>query len=132
MNYANGILIVTPAPVKVLKVSVQAIRLGKTKKTTQVIVVQFSGALTPGDAKSTSNYTLTTIPASKRQKSQSVALSQAQYNATTNTVTLITRKPLVLNPPIRLTMNASKLLDSYGHPLSGKCVATLSKRRVTF
>jgi hypothetical protein len=132
INYANGILVVTPAPVKVLKVSIQAIRLGKTKKTTQVIVVQFSGALTPGGARSTSSYSLTTIPANKRQKSQPVALSQAQYNATTNTVTLITRKPLVLNPPIRLTMNAARLLDSYGQPLSGKCVATLSKRRVAF
>jgi hypothetical protein len=132
INYANGILVVTPAPVKVLKVSIQAIRLGKTKKTTQVIVVQFSGALNPGDAQSTSNYTLTTIPANKRQKSQPVALSQAQYNATTNTVTLITRKPLVLNPPIRLTMNAARLLDSYGDPLSGNSVATLSKSKVNF
>jgi hypothetical protein len=132
MNYANGILLVTPAPVKVLQVSIQAVRLGKTKRTTEVIVLQFSGALNPRDAQSTSNYTLTTIPASKRQKSHSVKLSRAQYNATTNTVTLITRKPLVLNPPIRLTMNAARLLDSYGHPLSGNSLATLSKRRVTF
>jgi hypothetical protein len=132
INYANGIFLVTPAPVKVLNVSVQPIRLGKTKKKTQVIVVQFSGALNPGDAHSTSNYTLTTIPANKRQKSQSVALSQTQYNASTNTVTLITRKPLVLNPPLRLTLNAARLLDSYSHSLSGNCVATLSKGRVTF
>jgi hypothetical protein len=132
INHANGILVVTPAPVKVLKISVQAIRLGKTKKTTQVIVVQFSGAINPGGAQSISSYTLTTIPASKRQNSQSVALSHAQYNPTTNTVTLITRKPLVLNPPIRLTMNATRLHDSYGNPLSGNCVATLSKSRITF
>jgi hypothetical protein len=132
ISYANGILVVTPAPVKVLKVSVQAIRLGKTKKTTQVILVQFSGALNPGDSQSTSSYTLTTIPASKRQKSHSIALSQAQYNPTTNTVMLITRKPLVLNPPIRLTLNAARLHDSYGNPLSGNSVATLSKRGVTF
>jgi hypothetical protein len=120
INYANGILVVTPAPLKVLNVSIQTIRLGKTKKTTQVIVVQFSGALNPGGAQSISSYTLTTIPANKRQKRQSVALSQAQYNATTNTVTLITRRPLVLNPPIRLTLNAARLHDSYGNPLSGK------------
>jgi hypothetical protein len=132
INYANGILVVTPAPVKILKVSIQAIRLGNTTKTTQVIVVQFSGALNPGDAQSTSNYTLTTIPANKKQRSQSVVLSQVQYNASMNTVTLITRKPLVLNPPIRLTLNPARLLDSYGNPLSGNCVATLSKRRVTF
>ena len=53
-------------------------------------------------------------------------LSQAQYNAATNTVTLITRKPLVLNTPLKLTYN----LDTYGRPLSG--VATLSKRGITF
>jgi hypothetical protein len=123
---------VTPAPVKVLKVSIQAIRLSKTKKTTQAILVQFSGALNPGGDQNTSSYALTIVPASKRQKSESVVLSQAQYNATTNTVTLITRKPLVLNPPLRLTLNAARLLDSYGHPLSGNCLATLSKRRVTF
>jgi hypothetical protein len=132
INYANGILLVTPAPVKVLKVSVQAIRLGKTKQTTQVILVQFSGAMNAGDAQSTSSYSLTTIPTNKRQMSKSVALSKAQYNASTNTVTLITRKPLVLNPPIRLTLNAARLLDSYGDPLSGNCVATLGKRKVTF
>jgi hypothetical protein len=47
-------------------------------------------------------------------------------------VTLIARKPLVFNPPVKLTMNAARLVDSYGEPLSGNCVATLSKRRVTF
>jgi hypothetical protein len=132
INYANGILVVTPAPVRVLKVSIQAIRLGNATKTTQVIVVQFSGALNPGDAQNTRNYTLTTIPANKGQKGQSVALSQARYNAKTNTVTLITRQPLVLNPPIRLTMNPARLLDRYGRPLIGKSVATLSNGRVTF
>ena len=134
INYANGILVVTPAPVpvKVLGVSIQADRLGKTKKTTQVIVLQFSGAVNAGGAGSTSSYSLATIPANKRQKSKSVALSQAQYNAATNTVTLITRKPLVLNPPLRLTLNAGRLLDTLGRPLSGSFVATLSKSRITF
>jgi hypothetical protein len=132
INYANGILVVSPASVKVLKVSVQTIRLGKAKKRTQVILVQFSGAMNPGDAQITSSYSLTTIPAKKRQKSHPAKLSKAQYNASTNTVMLITRKPLVLNPPIKLTLNAARLLDSYGDPLSGNSVATISKRRVTF
>ena len=69
---------------------------------------------------------------SDRQVVRLRVISQAQYNATTNTVTLITRKPLVLNPPLRLTLNAARLHDSYGNPLRGNCVATLSKRRVTF
>jgi hypothetical protein len=132
INYANGLLFVAPAPVRVLRVSIQAVRLGKTKKTTQVIVLQFSGALNPACAQRISNYRLTTIPANKRQKSQSVSLSQAQYNAATNTVTLITRKPLVLNPPLKLTLSAGSLLDFYGHPLTGNCMATLSKGGIVF
>jgi hypothetical protein len=101
-------------------------------KRTQVILVQFSGAMNPGGARSTSSFSLTTIPAEKRQKSHSVKLSKAQYNASTNTVTLMTRKPLVLNPPIKLTLNPARLPDSYGDPQSGNSVATLSKRKITF
>jgi hypothetical protein len=132
INYASGVLVVTPAPVRVLSVSIQAIRMGKSKKKTQVIVLQFSGAVNAAGAQSTSSYRLATVPANKRQKSQSVALSQAPYNAATNTVTLITRKPLVLNPPLRLTVNAGRLLDNLGRPLCGNCVATLSKGQITF
>jgi hypothetical protein len=127
IEYSNGILVVTPAPVKVLKVSVQMVRLGKTKKLTQVIELQFTGALVPGSAESTHSYSLTTIPASKRQRSQTVMLSQARYSIATNTVTLITHRPLVLNPPLKLTYG---LFDTYGRPVGG--VATLSKKRITF
>ena len=52
INYASGVLVVTPAPVEVLSVSIQAIRLGKSKHTTGVIVLQFSGALNAGSAQS--------------------------------------------------------------------------------
>ena len=123
INYANGILVVTPAPVRVLKVSTEAVRLGKTRKTTQVIVLQFTGSLNLGTAQSIREYSLTTIPANKRQKSQVVALSQAQYNAASNTVTLITRKPLVHKPSLKLTYN---LLDAYDHSVSGS--ATIGKK----
>ena len=52
-----------------------------------------------------------------------------------NTVTLVTRSALVLNPPLKLTINAAGLLDSLGRPLDGNhdgqpggnCVVTLSK-----
>ena len=74
INYASGVLVVTPAPVRVLSVSIQAVRLGKTKKTTQVIVLQFSGALNAGSAQSIGNYSLATIPSNKKQKSKAVAL----------------------------------------------------------
>jgi hypothetical protein len=127
INYGNGILVVTPAPVKVLKVSTEAVRVGKTKKTTQVIVLQFTGSLNVDTAQSIWDYSLTTIPANKRQKSQVIALSQARYNAATNTVTLFTRKPLVLNPSLKLTYN---LLDAYNHSVSGS--ATIGKKGVVF
>ena len=139
INYASGVLVVTPAPVRVLSVSIQAVRLGKTKKTTQVIVLQFSGALNAGDAQSIGNYSLATIPSNKKQKSKAVALSQATYNPANNTVRLVTRSPLVLNPPLKLTIYAAGLLDTLGRPLDGNhdgqpggnCVVTLSKKGAT-
>ena len=136
INYANGVLIVTPAPVRVLNVSVQAARLGKTKKTTQVIVLHFSGSLNAADAQNLGNYSLATIPSRKKQKSKPVALFQATYDPANNTVRLVTRKPLVLNPPLKLTINAAGLHDSLGRPLDGdhdgqpggNSTATLTKR----
>ncbi len=137
--YASGVLVVTPAPVRVVSVSIQAVRLGKTKKTTQVIVIQFSGALDPGDAQSLGNYSLATIPSNKKQKSKAVALSQATYNPANNTVRLVTRSALVLNPPLKLTLLAAGLLDSLGRLLDGddngqpggNSVVTLSKGGAT-
>jgi len=139
INYANGVLVVTPAPVRVLSVSVQAVRLGKSKKTTQVIVLQFSGALNAGDAQSIGNYSLATIPSNKKQKSKAVALSQATYNPVNNTVRLVTRSALVLNPPLKLTVYAAGLLDTLGRPLDGNhdgqpggnCMVTISKKGAT-
>ncbi len=119
ITYKNGVLIITPAPVTVLRVSIQAVRLGKAKKTTQVIVLQFSGALAQASADLIRNYSLATIPSGKKQESKPVALSQATYNATNNTVTLVTRNPLVLNPPLKLTVNAGGLLDMLGRPIDG-------------
>jgi len=108
-----------PAPVRVLSVSIQAVRLGKTKKTTQVIMLQFSGALNAGSARGIGNYSLATIPSNKKQKSKPVAISQATYNPANNTVRLVTRSPLVLNPPLKLTLNAVGLLDNLGRALDG-------------
>ena len=87
------------------------------------------------DAQCIGNYTLATILSNKTQKSMAVALSQATYNPVNNTVTLVTRSALVLNPPLKLTINAAGLPDSLGRPLDGNhdgqpggnCVVTLSK-----
>ena len=70
INYASGVLIVTPAPVRILNVSIQAVRLGKTRKTTQVIVLQFSGSLNAADAQSLGNYSLATIPSKQEAEEQ--------------------------------------------------------------
>ena len=53
---------------------------------------------------SSAHYSLATIPSNKKQKSKAVALSQATYNPANNTVRLVTRSALVLNPPLKLTI----------------------------
>ena len=45
-----------------------------------------------------------------------MALASAAYNATGITVTLTTRKTLVLSPPLELTIKAAGLLDALGQP----------------
>jgi hypothetical protein len=138
INYAGGVLVVTPAPVRVLSVSIQAVRLGKTKKTTQVIVLQFSGSLNAGNAQNLGTYSLSTIPSNKKQKSKAVPVSQATYSPANNTVRLVTRSPLALSPPLKLTIGAARLFDDLGRPLDGdhdgqlggSFLATLSKGRI--
>ena len=68
-------------------------------------------------------------------------LSKAVYAATTTglTVTLFTKKPLSLNPPLLLTVKAANLLDALGRQLDGNgsgqpvanFVATFRKKGVT-
>ena len=139
INYASRALVVTPAPVSVLSVSIQSVRLGKSNRKTQVIVLQFSGALNAGDAQWIGTYSLATITSGKKQKSKGVALSQATYEPGINSLRLMTRKPLVLNPSLKFTINAAGLLDSLDRALDGNLdgqpggnfLATLNKRGVT-
>ena len=46
-------------------------------------------------------------------------LSQAIYNSSAFTVTLITRQTLVLSPSLDLTVKAASLLDALGRKLDG-------------
>jgi NHL repeat len=103
------------AQATVTSVSVQKIRTGK--KTTEAIVLQFSEAINSADAQNLASYSLVTMPQSKKPKSKPVALAKASYNSTTFTVTLTTRKALVLSPPLTLTVKAANLLDAQGEPL---------------
>ena len=102
-------------------------------------MLQFSAALNAGSAQTVGTYDLETISSNKKQKSKAVALSRAIYNPADNTVKLVTRSPLVLNPPLKLTIGSARLFDSLGRPLDGdhdgtpggNFAATLSKRGVT-
>ena len=114
---AAGVPTPTP-PATVQQESLEKIKTGK-RKSAEVIVLQFSEALNAGDAQNTGTYSLATVSKTKKQKSKPVALAQASYNATMSTVTLRTRSPLVLNPPIELTIKAVRLLDALGRPLDG-------------
>ncbi len=121
IQYVNGTLAMAPALVTVKGVSVEKMTTGsgKKSKTIEVIVVQFSGALEAAGAQTIANYTLATAPSGK-QKSAPVSLTQAVYNASKFTVTLTPqRQPLVLSPPVKLTISAAGLLDSLGRPIDG-------------
>ena len=118
ITYVSGVLTVNPALATVQSVIIRKIKTRK-HKTSEVIVIQFSEAMNQSSVQNLSNYSLATIPAKKKQKSKAVLIASATYNASAFTVNLTTRKPLVLNPPLKLTINAAGLLDSLGRPLDG-------------
>ena len=102
----------------VLGASVQTVGTGP--HATKVIVLQFSAALNPADAESLISYSLVTLPRTKKPKPKRVALAQATYNPAAFNVTLMTREPLELNPPIQLTVEADRVFDASGkRPLNG-------------
>jgi murein DD-endopeptidase MepM/ murein hydrolase activator NlpD len=132
--------------VPVSPVTLAGVHLAKVKttkhKTATVIVVQFSGVLDPASADNLANFSL--VSAGKGNNfgtrgARSVTLTQATYNASVHTVTLTTRKPLVLTTQMQLRINAAGLSDGQGRPLStsntgqsgGSFTAVLSKRGVT-
>jgi hypothetical protein len=117
VNFVSGQLTVNPALVTVERVSIAKTKV--KKKSVEVIVVKFSGGLNAADAQNINEYSLVTVPTKKKQKAAPVALTSASYTASALTVTLTTRKALVLNPPIKLTITAASLLDALERPLDG-------------
>jgi len=107
-----------PPLATVLSVSVPKVSIGKTKRF-EVIVIHFSEALDSLAAQQLNTFSLVTVPKSKKQKGKTIKLALAGYDSSTSTVTLYARKSFVLNPPIRLTVNAGRLLDAEGRPLDG-------------
>jgi hypothetical protein len=134
IRFVDGTLTLTASPVTVQSVSigsmtVQSVAGGRKARgkhrTIPVIVVQFSGPIDAAAAQDLGNYTLATVPRG-RKRSKPVAISSAIFSASTATVTLVTRKSLVLSPPLQLTISAG------GMGLSeGNVVAILSKSGAT-
>ncbi len=126
IEFIDGTLTVTPAPATVESITIQKVKTGK-HKTTQDIVVQFSEAIAMGIAQDLDNYSLVTVPKSKKQKGKTVSLASASYSTSAFTVTLKTSKPLVLSPPLNLTIEAAGPHDPLGLPLASNVVAKLTK-----
>ena len=127
-------------------VTFAGVHLAKIKqgkhRTVTVIVVQFSGALDAATANTLANFSVVTAGKNKKSGThdeKTVALVRATYNATSHTVTLTPRNPLVLSPSLQLHINAAGLVDVSGLPLTannngrpgGSFTAVLSKRGIT-
>jgi hypothetical protein len=93
-----------------------------------VIVVQFRGVPDPATALNLANYSLVSPGKDRRfgtRDDKPVRLALATYNAVAHSVTLIPRKPLVLNPPLRLRIAGAALTGT-----AGIVTATLSRKGV--
>jgi hypothetical protein len=91
------------------------------KKTANVVVVSFSGALQQAAAQNLSEYHLVTAGKDKKlgtPDDKPARLVSAVYNATAHTVTL-TRGGKLPKQALQLTITASGLLDSQGRPIDG-------------
>jgi hypothetical protein len=103
-----------------------------------VIVWYLSGALNAADTQNLGNYALATVPRGEK-KGKGIALSKATYDAAALTLRPVTRKKLVLNPSLRLTIHVAGLHDVQGQPLDGNhdgqpggdLLATFSQSRVS-
>ncbi len=132
ISYLNGTLAVVNATLAIKRplATVESVKIEKVKTgkhtTKEVIVVQFSEAFDVGVAQNSNNYSLFTIPKSKKQKSKAVPFKSPSYSASALTVTLTTRKVLVLSPPLKLTIVAAGPSDSTGLPLASNVAVKLT------
>jgi RHS repeat-associated protein len=120
-NSPTANLTVTPAPVYVLGLKEQTVKVHRKKL--NVIAIVFSGDLDPGSAQNLSNYQLTT--ASRGRKSgraagKPIPLKSATYDPRTRTVTLTAKKPLSLSQPVRLRIIGSGIRSAWGQALDGQ------------
>jgi hypothetical protein len=110
----------TPEPVIVLGVQWQARMLSK-RKTAEVLVIRFSGALEPSPAQDLGDYHLVALGRGKKhgaRNTKRVALASAIYDPSVHTVTL-TPRGKVPNQAVQLTITAAGVLDAQGRLLDG-------------
>jgi len=125
---------VLPPPVTVTSLSIATVKVGTGKKArkTAGLVLQFSDALNMTQAQSLAPYQLSMPGKDKR-------FGSATYNASTHTVTLITKQAFNKNQLQQLRVKSAFLTDAFGRPLDGNhdgqpggdYVANLSKGKVT-
>ena len=133
----------SPRPVTVVSLTIATVKPGsgkKPKKTTG-LVLHFSGALNPTQAKSLAEFHLLSGKVKKGHTTYSkpMPLSSAIYDPTAHTISLVPKGKLNLAQPEQLRITASLLTDSLGRPIDGNhdgqpggdYVANLSKNKVT-
>jgi hypothetical protein len=117
----NGTLSITPTPpVTVLGIHWQTLKLSK-RKTSKVLVINFSGALDPVTAQTLGDYRLATIVTAKKCHAyaiRAVGLISATYDPSNYTVTLTPRGKGGATP-LRLTIVAARTLDAQDRPIDG-------------
>jgi hypothetical protein len=127
----QGAIRVLPPTVRVASLELETVKVAvhKKKEKETVLELQFSGALSAAAAADLAAYQLLSGKTKKAVTTfnKRVALSSAQYNPTTLTVTLVPVRKLNLEQPERLTINAALLTDAYGRPLGENFVAIIRK-----
>jgi MBG domain (YGX type) len=140
ITYANGTLNVAARPVPpvppIPPVTVQSV-LWKTEalshhKTAKVLVVTFSGGLTPNAAQNLAAYALFSA-AKKKNFTRRDPLTSAVYSSSgsTSTVTLTPKGGKIPTQPLQLVLNPAMLLDTEDRPISGTVTLTLGKGGIT-
>jgi hypothetical protein len=108
---------------------------GLHKRTSNNIVINFSGALDAADAQDLAAYHLVAVGKLNKKTGQHatsrVKLTSATYSALTDTVTLAFKGKLP-NQPLQLSINTSAVLDASGQPIAGNSGQSGGKFQTTF
>ncbi len=110
-----------PTPLVTIRgIHEQKLKLSR-KKSAEVVVVSFSGALDAAEAQDLAAYNLAVAPKNSKpgaRHGMKVILSSAKYNPTTMAVTLTPKRPLPTKL-LQLSINTALTLDAQGRPVDG-------------